>query len=110
MSAFLLGTLQLVLAKGTRLHRMVGYGWVSLMLFVAISSFWIHGIRMVGPFSWIHLLSAFTIVMSIRAVLAARGGDIKRHKRSMLILYFFALVVTGAFTLLPGRIMHEVVF
>jgi uncharacterized membrane protein len=28
----------------------------------------------------------------------------------MISLYFFALIGAGIFTLLPGRIMHEVVF
>jgi uncharacterized membrane protein len=28
----------------------------------------------------------------------------------MLSLYFLALIVTGLFTLLPGRVMHSVLF
>jgi uncharacterized membrane protein len=34
------------------------------MAVVAASSFWIHQMRLVGPFSPIHLLSIFTLVMS----------------------------------------------
>ena len=33
-----LGTANLVLAKGTRRHRMVGAMWIAAMLFVALSS------------------------------------------------------------------------
>ena len=33
------------------------------MAVVAVSSFWIHQIRLVGPWSPIHLLSIFTLVM-----------------------------------------------
>ena len=40
------------------------------MAAVAISSFWIHEIRLVGPFSPIHLLSIFTPVMLVLAVVA----------------------------------------
>ena len=38
------------------------------MLAVAISSLWIHEIRLLGPFSPIHFLSIFTLVMLPMAV------------------------------------------
>ena len=41
------------------------------------------------------------------AVQAARRGDIRRHKRAMTSLFWLALVLTGAFTFLPGRVMHQ---
>jgi uncharacterized membrane protein len=37
-----------------------------------------------------------------------KQGNIKRHKRFMQLLYPLALIITGAFTMLPGRIMYEV--
>ena len=39
-----------------------------LMAAVAVSSFWIHQIRLIGPWSPIHLLSIFTLVMLPLAV------------------------------------------
>ena len=62
IGAFALGALQLAAPKGTLPHRTVGWTWVVLMLAVAASSFWIHEIRLVGPFSPIHLLSILTLV------------------------------------------------
>ena len=44
------------------------------------------------------------------AVLAARQGPVASHRRAMTWLFLLALVVTGLFTLWPGRIMHQVVF
>jgi uncharacterized membrane protein len=44
------------------------------------------------------------------SVFLARRGNIHAHRRSMIGLYLGALLVTGAFTLLPGRIMGRVVF
>ena len=44
------------------------------------------------------------------AVLAARRHNVLRHRRAMLGIFLGALVVAGLFTLLPGRIMHAVVF
>ena len=56
--AMVLGGLQLWGAKGTRNHRTLGYIWVGLMAIVAFSGFFIHVLKLVGPFSPIHLLSA----------------------------------------------------
>ena len=49
MAAFLLGVVQLAGVKGTTRHRALGYTWAGLMLFVAISSFWIHDLRVWAP-------------------------------------------------------------
>jgi uncharacterized membrane protein len=47
MAAFALGVVQLAGPKGTLPHRTIGWIWVILMAVVAISSFWIHEIRLV---------------------------------------------------------------
>lgn len=104
------GALQFALPKGTLVHRIVGYVWVLSMAAVAVTSFFIYTIRLIGPFSPIHLLSAWTLYALFDTVRAARAGDIRRHTRGMKSLYGLALLVTGAFTLLPGRIMHGVLF
>ncbi len=108
-AAVALGGMQFALPKGTLVHRMVGYAWIALMLFVAISGFFIHSLRIWGPFSPIHLLSILTIFTLGTALYYARAGKIKSHKRAMVMLFAQALIVTGAFTFLPGRIMFEVV-
>ena len=110
MAAFLLGAVQLSAPKGTLPHRTLGWIFAALMAAVAISSFWIHELRIIGPFSPIHLLSIFTLAVLPFAVLAARRHDVVRHRRRMIGLFLGALVVAGLFTLLPGRIMHAVVF
>ena len=46
---------------GTRNYRMLGYIWVGLMVIVAFSGFYIHVLKLVGPFSPIHLLSVLTL-------------------------------------------------
>src|SRR3954452_12745317 len=68
MAAFALGIVQFAAPKGTLPHRTIGWIWVLLMAAVALSSFWIHTIRLVGPFSPIHLLSIFTLIMLPLAV------------------------------------------
>ena len=110
LAAFALGIVQLAAPKGTIPHRALGYLWLSLMLVVAVSAFWIHEIRLWGPWSPIHLLAIYTLAMLPLGLYFARGHNVRGHQRTMLGLFFGALIIAGAFTLLPGRIMHKVVF
>ena len=114
MGAFVLGILQFAAPKGTLPHRTVGWIWVALMAVVAASSFWIHQIRLVGPFSPIHLLSVVTLLILPLAVWRAHTHRVAAHRVMMILIMILiftgALVVAGLFTLLPGRIMHQVVF
>jgi uncharacterized membrane protein len=109
MTAFALGVVQLSAPKGTFPHRTIGWIWVILMLIVSISAFFVHQLRIWGPWSPIHLLAIFTLVMLPLAVLAARRHDVPRHRSAMLGLFIGALVIAGLFTFYPGRIMYEVV-
>ena len=108
IAAFVLGLVQFTAPKGTLPHRAIGWIWVGLMTAIAISSLWIHEIRMVGPFSPIHLLAIFTLVMLPLAVLHARNHRVMQHRKAMISIFVGALVIAGAFTFLPGRIMHAV--
>jgi len=110
MAAFVLGIVQFATPKGTLPHRTVGWIWVALMATVAASSFWIHQIRLIGPWSPIHLLSIFVLITLPLAVWRAHRHDVADHRRIMIMLFTGALVIAGLFTLLPGRIMHAVVF
>jgi len=110
MTAFVLGVVQFAAPKGTLPHRSIGAIWVALMAVVAISSFWIHQLRLVGPWSPIHLLSIFTLVMLPLAVWKAHTHQVASHRRIMIYLFSGALVIAGLFTLLPGRVMHAVRF
>ncbi len=110
LAAFGLGVGQFALPKGTLPHRVAGWLWVSLMVTVAVSSFFINEIRLLGPFSPIHLLSILTLVGLWQAIKCARLGQITAHRRHMRNLFVYALLLAGAFTLLPGRIMHQILF
>lgn len=110
MAAFALGLVQFAAPKGTLPHRTLGWIWVTLMLVVAISSFWINEIRLLGPFSPIHLLSIYTLVMVPLAVWKAHNHDVATHRKIMMYLFLGALLIAGLLTLLPGRVMHKVVF
>jgi uncharacterized membrane protein len=63
MAAFALGLVQLTAPKGTLPHRTLGYIWIALMVVIAVTAFWIHELRVWGPWSPIHLLAIYTLVM-----------------------------------------------
>ena len=110
MSAFVLGLVQFAAPKGTLPHRTLGFIWLALMLTVAISSFWIHSIRWVGPFGPIHLLSIYVLFMVPLAVYFARKHKIRGHAKTVIGMFVGGLVIAGLFTFVPGRIMHAVAF
>jgi uncharacterized membrane protein len=110
MAAFALGLVQFAAPKGTLPHRTLGWIWVLLMLTVAISSFWIQKIRLVGPFGPIHLLSIVALALLPLAVWRAHTHHVAAHRRIMIGLFAGALVVAGLLAMAPGRLMHRVIF
>ena len=112
MAAFVLGVVQIAAPKGTLPHRTLGWIWVLLMLTVAISAFWIHGhnFRIWRSFGPIHLLAILVLVTVPLGVWSARRHRVDAHRWTMISIFTGALVIAGVFTLVPGRIMHTVVF
>ena len=104
--ALLIGTGLMWGPKGTTIHRAFGWTWVIAMMTVAISSFFIHP----GGFSPIHALSAYVAIGVPMGVAFARRHDIRAHRRTMTGNFLFGLIVAGAFTFVPGRVMWRVFF
>jgi uncharacterized membrane protein len=110
IAALLLGASILFRRKGTPAHRLLGRVWAGLMLVVATSAIFINEIRLLGPFSPIHIFVMMTYAGLFQGVREIRRGDVQAHRATMQSLYFGALVLAGAFTFLPGRRMHAVLF
>ena len=81
MTAFALGIVQLAGRKAPLPHRTLGWIWVTLMLIVSVTAFFIRQIRLWGQWSPIHLLAIFTLIMLPIGVLAAHRHDVGRHCR-----------------------------
>lgn len=109
-ATILLTLLILTRARGTRAHRRLGWAWVVAMGTTAVSGFGIVSGGLIGPFGPIHLLSALVLTGLVIALRAARRGDVATHRGWMLGMVWGGLVIAGGFTLLPGRIMHAVLF
>jgi uncharacterized membrane protein len=72
------------------------------MMTVAIGSFWI---RTTGHLSYIHLLSGGVAILVPMAIAAVKRGDLKAHRRGMTRTFVGGLIIAGAFTFVPGRLM-----
>lgn len=109
--AVIVGAMVLWRRKGTALHKALGRVWVLLMLVAATSALFINEIRLIGPFGPIHiftLVTYWTLGQGLWAIVVKK--DVRGHRMAMQSLYVFALMLAGAFTLLPGRRMHQVLF
>lgn len=109
---FIGGTL-LFTRKGTSFHKIAGRIYMLLMLFTAVITLFMPalvGPRVLNHFGWIHLFSFLTIYTVPTAYIAIKKGNVRVHKRKMIILYFGALIIAGGFTLVPGRYLHTLLF
>lgn len=104
--ALLLGGPVLLMKKGTRLHKMLGRIWATLMMTTAISSFWLQGL--VGSIGPIHIFSVVTLISIPRAIWAIRKGDVRTHQQAMTGPYI-GLIIAGLFSFMPGRMMGQLV-
>ena len=102
--------------KGTGRHKLAGRFWGALLIIVSMSAIPIQSINP-GHYSLIHLLIPYTIGSLIYSIWNIRRFKVTRlqkyryaHMYSMIGVYVGALLIAGAFTLLPGRFLHGVVF
>jgi len=116
LGALLLGPVAIWARKGAtqrpRLHRAFGYGFATLMLAAAISACFIrdYGLPNVQGFTPIHLLIPVTILGLFNGFHALYRGHLARHRKGMVSLYLGACVTAGAFTLLPGRYLGQLIW
>ena len=111
-----LGLYVLLTNKGTKQHRILGRIWVTFLIIVSLTAIFIQAINP-GQYSLIHLLIPWTIgslIYSIWNIKKFKKTRIERYKfahmYSMIGVYVGALLIAGAFTLMPGRFFHEILF
>jgi uncharacterized membrane protein len=94
--------------RATRLHRRLGYAWVSALAITAIDSFAIRTDQ--GALSLIHILSVVTLVALPILVTSARRHDHRRHRRTVRGLVVGALLTAGFFTFPFHRMLGSWLF
>jgi uncharacterized membrane protein len=107
LTALMIGAVLMLRVKGTALHKILGWTWVTAMGTTAVSSLFIQTINP-GHFSFIHLLSGWTIVGLPGAVYAIKRGKVAAHRRAMTGMFVGGLLIAGLFTFLPGRLLWTV--
>jgi uncharacterized membrane protein len=100
------GTVMLARRKGDVLHRRLGWVWATVMVGTALVSF---AIQARGRFSAIHVLSVVVLVTVPLGIVHIRRGRVHSHRITM-ISTFAGLAIAGAFTLLPYRMLGQLVF
>ena len=109
LPAAAIGGMLLALTKGTSLHRLFGKIYMLLMLVTSTLTLFMRaevGPTLFNHFGFIHLFSLLVLVSVPRAYIAARSHNVRSHKYSMLGVYIGAVLLAGAFTLMPGRYLH----
>lgn len=109
IGAFFLGAYVLLRRKGTKAHKMAGRVFGLLMIATAITAIFIRNLND-GSFSWIHIFVPITFIGLYQVITSIRKGNVKRHRRHVLNMYFGALIIPGLFAFMPGRTMWMLFF
>jgi uncharacterized membrane protein len=99
-------------AQRPRLHRAFGYAWVTLMIVTAVSALFIRDFRLpnLNGYTPIHMLIPVTLFGLFGAFWFLARGNIEGHRKVMQRLYIGACLVAGSFTLLPSRLLGQLLF
>jgi len=105
--SIILGFLNLVLEKGTRLHQLNGKFWVFLMLIASFSSFFI---MPTGSLTWLHLFAILVIVTVLIGILAIYKRNTRLHIGCMFGAYIGTVISAVIASSIPGRLLHHILF
>ena len=115
--AFFLGTWLLFFStRGSRVHRLAGQAYLTLMAVTAFAAIFIRSFAgwsvQVGPLKLglIHLFILLTYQGIWRTLRAIRQGNLAAHQASMRGMYFGALIIAGLLAFAPGRVMYRMFF
>jgi len=107
LAAIILGLANLLLSKGTGLHRFLGWLWIGLMVCATLSSLLIRQVHPGGAWSWLHGLTIYTLLTMASAMVAIGQGNVRRHGNCMKGTMVGA-IAAGTAALAPGRFLSEV--
>ena len=107
--ALALTPVMLLRPRGTKTHRQIGYVWVCAMIATAVISL---NIRLTnnGGFSFIHILSVWTLIQVPLIIIRARQHDARRHRSAVRGMVLGALLIAGFFTFPFNRLLGQWLF
>jgi len=95
-----LGPINIFRRSRDRVHKAIGGTWIAAMYYLCISSFWI---QTDGGFTWLHGLSAFTLLSVTLGLVSAVRGNIPSHMGNMIGSYIGTLIAFIFAIMAPGR-------
>lgn len=100
------GWIMLALPKGDRRHRTLGWIWVGGMAAMGATSLTVpHGDSWVAAY----IGGGSALALLAYGVFAVKTRRLRNHGRTMAML-MIALVLMTLLSLMPGRLLHDVVF
>ena len=105
LPALVVGAFVLARKKGTPVHQATGWLWVSLMLLVNVSAFFLQR----DGYSWIHLLALASLVSICAGIVFIRNRKYVAHKACMVGAYL-GTVAAGVGAVAPGRFLNILLF
>ena len=99
--------------KGTPVHKLLGKIYMVLISFSAVVAAAMPSMtvpRLWNHFGFIHVFCVAVFVSVPYALWAIRHGNVRGHAWAMRGLFLGGVVIAGAFTLLPGRLLHAWLF
>lgn len=109
MVALALTPIMLLQRRGDVLHRRLGWVWVAAMIATALLSLLVRSANN-GSFSFIHILSVWTLIQVPLIVRAARAHDVRRHRSRVRGMVTGALLIAGFFTFPFNRMLGNWLF
>ena len=113
LPAFFVGGLQFLRRKGTPAHRSLGKVYMACMVATGLITLAMParvGPQLLNHFGVIHIFSLMALISVPVAYFAARRGDLRIHRYSMISLYIGGILIAGTFAFSPGRMLHEWLF
>jgi uncharacterized membrane protein len=109
MLAVVLTPVMLLRPRGTPSHRQLGWVWVVAMFSTALLSLFVRNVNH-GGFSFIHILSVWTMIQVPVIVWSARRHNVKRHRFGVRAMVTGALLIAGFFTFPFNRLLGQWLF
>ena len=109
LAALVLGGVLMTVRKGRTFHRVGGWAWVSLVLATAGSNIFIRDLNH-GSWSWLHLFTGWVLLITPLAVFWAKRHDVRRHRRTMMGLFYGGFAINLVFAFIPGRTLWMMFF
>jgi uncharacterized membrane protein len=109
LTALVLGGVLMAVRKGRTFHRVAGWVWVSLVSVTAGATLFITSLNH-GSWSFLHIFTAWTLIVLPLAVMAAKRHVVRQHRYRMMGLFYGGFAVNLLIAFIPGRTMWMMFF